>query len=106
MLWIRHKLEELGRLELVYWLCAASVNQHCSICSGFPPGRVERDTVSEAVFETCACGITKHFTGDLCEMNKFNEMMALLCREVPGFGQVVAVDEEFEIFDGGLAGCW
>ena len=79
-------------------LCALSVNQHCSICGGFAPGKIERDTVTSEVFQTCDCGVAKHFAGDLCEMNKFDEMMKLLCVVKPEFGQVVAVDARFEIF--------
>ena len=36
-------------------------------------------------------------------MNKFDDMMGLLCTEVVGFGQVVAIDRNFDIF--GRAWC-
>merc|ERR1712014_167506 len=35
---------------------------------------------------------------DECEMNKFDDMMALLQEKVPCFSQVVAVDRSFQLF--------
>jgi len=34
----------------------------------------------------------------LCELNKFDDMMDLLARKMPGFVQVVAVDRQFDLF--------
>ena len=31
-------------------------------------------------------------------MNKFDDMMSYLCRNVDGFGQVVVIDEQLEVF--------
>jgi hypothetical protein len=96
---LKARLEELGRAKRTYWLCAVSVNQHCSICGGFAPGKPpERDTVSGKVFELCTCTTAKHFSGDPCEMNKFDDMMSYLCGNVEGFGQVVAIDVRLELF--------
>ena len=49
------------------------------------------------VYELCKCRTPKYFSGDPCEMNKFDDMMAYLCKSVPGFGQVVAIDERLEL---------
>jgi len=59
-----------------------------------------RDTVTGEVFEVCSCSHPKIFNDqpDLCEMNKFSDMMLLLKRKVEGFGQIVAVDNRFELF--------
>eukprot|EP00747_Dinoflagellata_sp_TGD_P193770 gnl/TRDRNA2_/TRDRNA2_60387_c0_seq1.p1 gnl/TRDRNA2_/TRDRNA2_60387_c0~~gnl/TRDRNA2_/TRDRNA2_60387_c0_seq1.p1 ORF type:complete len:304 (-),score=45.08 gnl/TRDRNA2_/TRDRNA2_60387_c0_seq1:144-1055(-) len=96
---LKTKLQRAGKMESTYWLCACSVDQHASICGGFAPGRPpETDSVTGHVYPLCDCGCEKHFAGDLCEMNKFDDMMVLLCAHVEGFEQVVAVDKDFDIF--------
>jgi len=86
--------------QIVYWFCPFSVNQHASICEGWAPGAPpERDIVLDEVYPLCDCGTEKHFEGDLCEMNKFSEMMAKLGEDNDDFGHVIAVDESFDIFN-------
>merc|ERR1711912_99861 len=95
-----------------YWICAFCVNQHSGICGGFGPmpligtepyakwDKGRRDTVTGEVFEVCSCSHPKIFNDqpELCEMNKFSDMMLLLQGKVEGFRQVVAVDNRFELF--------
>jgi hypothetical protein len=96
------RFETKNVLSKTYWFCAASVNQHCAICSGFGPGGPESDSVSETVYPLCGCGLEKHFSGDACEMNKFDDMMKALrafhATQDAQLEQVVAVDVNFTIF--------
>ena len=108
----REQLQERGALLLTYWVCAFSVNQHASICAGFGPAPVEctaewhewnsqkRDSVTGAEIQLCGCREPKFFNDEPveCEMNKFDHMMAYLCMRVDGFKQVVAIDENFDLF--------
>lgn len=89
-----------------YWVCAFSVNQHCSICGGNP--QRSRDTVTGLLHPVCACGLAKAWNsteplrrggGSIpCEMNKFNDMMRFLSATDPDFEQIVAVDAAFVLF--------
>jgi len=106
------KARALGVLGMTYWVCAFSVNQHASICGGFgpcpprgTPERAEwearrRDTTTGRKIAVCDCSEPKHFNTDVyeCELNKFNAMMQHLADKVTDFGQVVVVDERFELF--------
>lgn len=108
-------LEELsirGNPYQAYWLCAFCINQHAGICGGFahepPQGTVahakwdssRKDSVTGDVFMCCDCNQPKFFNDspDECELNKFDHMMSLLQKEVPGFCQLVVVDRKFEVF--------
>jgi len=109
---LRLRLKSAGTLQKRYWICSFCINQHSSICSSFgrPPleGTIEhqrwdancRDTVTRQLHPPCQCSEPKilNDTPDLCELNKFDSMMALLSRDVVGFGQVVAVDRNFNLF--------
>lgn len=109
---MRARLAESGCLEIRYWICAFSVNQHSSICGslGQPPPEgtrqrqewelKSRDTITKELFELCPCDEPKYFNdaGPLCELNKFEQMMAHLAEVVPQMRQIVAVDQDFEIF--------
>jgi hypothetical protein len=113
---LREQLAYKETLFQRYWICAFCVNQHASICGGFgsaPPvaspdfqrwDASRRDTVSKLPFQVCSCEEPKHFndSGDECELNKFDDMMGLLHRElnceVPRFRQIAAVDRNFEVF--------
>ncbi|CAE8618650.1 unnamed protein product [Polarella glacialis] len=91
-------LEELrkrlaNKLHNRYWICIFSVNQHAGICAT-PP---EADSHGMPI-QPCTCLLEKHWTGDQCEMNKFDDMMAYTRTVVPGFAQVVAVDIELACF--------
>eukprot|EP00928_Gymnodinium_smaydae_P073103 TRINITY_DN5634_c0_g2_i3.p1 TRINITY_DN5634_c0_g2~~TRINITY_DN5634_c0_g2_i3.p1 ORF type:complete len:453 (+),score=55.84 TRINITY_DN5634_c0_g2_i3:54-1361(+) len=76
-------------LSRTYWICAFAVNQHISTCN----------TVS------CNCGLPKYQGSDdeESEMNKFDDMLALL-KEKRGddFGQVIALGRHLKA----LSRCW
>eukprot|EP00933_Yihiella_yeosuensis_P026186 TRINITY_DN20315_c0_g1_i1.p1 TRINITY_DN20315_c0_g1~~TRINITY_DN20315_c0_g1_i1.p1 ORF type:complete len:441 (+),score=58.57 TRINITY_DN20315_c0_g1_i1:69-1325(+) len=107
-------LDKLGSASSTrVWICAFCVNQHRSICGGFgdPPcdgskdseaySRWEdnrRDTVTGEVFQTCNCNLEKVFSGVSSEMNKFDDMMALLKQIKDDFRHLVAVDADFQLF--------
>ena len=100
-----------GSLQETYWICAFAVNQHTGICGANPAGTV--DPVTGLTHPTCQCSEPKFFNEDppltddgksiQCEMNKFDDMMALLARENPDFAEVVAVDASLDLF--GRAWC-
>jgi len=110
---LRRDLEVAGSLHRTYWICALCVNQHANICGGFahePPledsrahamwERGRRDSVTNEVFPCCDCEEPKAFNDqpDGCELNKFDEMMAVLHHDVPGFCHLVVVDRDFRVF--------
>jgi hypothetical protein len=109
---VRKNAFAMGSLDLTYWMCAISVNQHESICGDFGPcptvGTLEyeewlakaRDSVTQAPFFTCDCCAPKYFNDqpDLCELNKFDDMMRVLAREQASFRHVIAIDEHFNVF--------
>ena len=66
-------LRKRGQLDVRYWICAFSVNQHTGICASPPPS----DSTGYAI-TPCGCSTAKHFSGELSEMNKFDDMMAYL----------------------------
>jgi len=98
-------------LAMTYWVCAFSVNQHCSICARNARGT--RDPVTDELHPECECGSAKYFNetpplrsdgkGIRCQMNKFDDMMAFLSAADEDFAQVVAVDRGFQLF--GRAWC-
>ena len=100
-----------GSLQETYWICAFAVNQHAGICRTNPAGTV--DPVTGLTHPTCQCSEPKFFNEDpplnddgksiQCEMNKFDDMMALLATENPDFAEVVAVDASLDLF--GRAWC-
>ena len=100
-----------GSLQETYWICAFAVNQHAGICGANPAGTVDPGT--GLAHPTCQCSEPKFFNEDpplnddgksiQCEMNKFDDMMALLARENPDFAEVVAVDASLDLF--GRAWC-
>ena len=91
-------IELQGNLEVVYWICAFSVNQHAGICGANPRGDV--DPVTMLPHPVCSCRRPKFFnetpplndSGEsiLCEMNKFDDMMSFLASTDPSFSEVVA----------------
>eukprot|EP00405_Crypthecodinium_cohnii_P024618 CAMPEP_0206487842 /NCGR_PEP_ID=MMETSP0324_2-20121206/41943_1 /ASSEMBLY_ACC=CAM_ASM_000836 /TAXON_ID=2866 /ORGANISM="Crypthecodinium cohnii, Strain Seligo" /LENGTH=209 /DNA_ID=CAMNT_0053966523 /DNA_START=241 /DNA_END=866 /DNA_ORIENTATION=+ len=62
--------------------------------------RSRRDTVSDEAYPACDCATTKYLncTPELCEINKFDDMMAHLSKVVPDLRQLVAVDQKFILF--------
>ncbi|CAE7866159.1 hypothetical protein AK812_SmicGene38019 [Symbiodinium microadriaticum] len=95
-------LRRKGKLEVPYWICAFSVNQHAGICATPPP----TDSTGHAI-TPCSCATAKHFDGDLSEMNKFDDMMAYLRRALRTqtevrLEQVIAMEVDFSL----LARVW
>ena len=92
-------------------MCAFCINQHASICAGFgpepPQGTPEwtawderrHDSVTGEKFVLCNCQVEKVFshTDARCELNKFDDMMTHLALEVFSFGQLIVVDDAFEV---------
>lgn len=95
-----------NKMDTTYWVCAFSINQHCTICGGNPCEA--RDTVTDELYPLCSCAVPKKWneTPPLtcfgnsidCEVNKFDDMMTFLSVSDPKFEQVVAIDEQFDIF--------
>lgn len=108
---LKQQLEEAGQTDVSFWVCAFSVNQHASICGGYGPEPAEgtpewkvwdkkrHDSVSLQRFPLCSCNETKIFSHHdaACELNKFDDMMNYLSRRVDGFGQLIVIDESFEV---------
>ena len=73
--WVRattltHGVTQAGTLHVYYWVCAFSVNQHASICSG--PFTPTIDSLNNPI-EACKCSVTKVCHGSLmdgCRVNK------------------------------------
>ena len=88
--------------SLAYWFDPFCINHHNSICEGIP--RTHRDTITGEIYPGCACGNQKVFQGspefELCEMNKFQEVVTLLHKEVPSFRCIFVVDSVY------LSRCW
>lgn len=112
---LKASLEDSEKIDTTYWVCVFSVNQHASICGGFgpapekshsSPGEFEawdakrRNSVSGDIFPLCPCGRKKYFNNEaaLTELNKFDDLMRFLAREVPNFVHVTVGDENFEVF--------
>eukprot|EP00913_Durusdinium_trenchii_P028675 g26891.t1 len=59
-----------------------------------------RNSVSGDIFPLCPCGRKKYFNNEaaLTELNKFDDLMRFLAREVPNFVHVTVGDENFEVF--------
>ena len=93
-------------LRKSYWICAFAVDQHAGICGDNPNADI--DPVTNTPHPTCACATPKFFNVDPplnehgesihCEMNKFDDMMALLARHDASFAEVVAVDANLKLF--------
>ncbi|CAE7227215.1 unnamed protein product [Symbiodinium natans] len=98
-------LRQQGTAERVYWICAFAVNQHAGICENVG---MDQDSATGEVHPACDCGLPKMLNNTPplsaggqsigCEMNKFDDMMALLAQRDPDFSQVVAVDAGFALF--------
>lgn len=99
-------LRDAGCMELVYWVCAFSVNQHCTICDANPCA--VKDSVSGLLYPLCNCGLRKVWNtteptnseGESieCEVNKFDDMMRSLSASDQRFAQIVAIDSGFSLF--------
>lgn len=109
----KEKLEAAGTLHRTYWICALCVNQHASICGGFgqaPPegtreyegwDRSRRDTATKQLLPSCSCEEPKLLNKtnpQECELNKFDDMMALLSEKFPGWSHLLVVDPNFKLF--------
>lgn len=95
-----------GKLSSTYWVCAFSINQHASVCH-LPGGK---DSVTGEEHPQCSCNAQKHdgsgprnkLDGRVVrsEINKFDSMVDCLADVMRGqFGQVIAVDARFELFN-------
>ena len=99
-------LQVHDRLQDTYWICAFSVNQHAGICGANPDG--DTDPVTKIPHPVCGCKTPIFFNKDpplneqgesiMCEMNKFDDMMALLAKKNPNLTEVVAVDADLNLF--------
>eukprot|EP00930_Biecheleria_cincta_P056275 TRINITY_DN42422_c0_g1_i1.p1 TRINITY_DN42422_c0_g1~~TRINITY_DN42422_c0_g1_i1.p1 ORF type:complete len:724 (-),score=109.31 TRINITY_DN42422_c0_g1_i1:490-2661(-) len=99
-------LDAAGVIDMSYWVCAFSVNQHAGICGDNPCN--SRDSVTGQVHAVCNCGMApcRNDTPPLlpdgrsinCEMNKFDEMMGYLSARDSSFAQIIAVDASFSLF--------
>eukprot|EP00405_Crypthecodinium_cohnii_P050651 CAMPEP_0206599430 /NCGR_PEP_ID=MMETSP0325_2-20121206/45181_1 /ASSEMBLY_ACC=CAM_ASM_000347 /TAXON_ID=2866 /ORGANISM="Crypthecodinium cohnii, Strain Seligo" /LENGTH=643 /DNA_ID=CAMNT_0054110513 /DNA_START=39 /DNA_END=1968 /DNA_ORIENTATION=- len=108
---LQWQLEQSGKACIRYWICAFCVNQHTGICNSLASTSADPhspeslrakanvvDTVTGAPHQPCSCQQPKHSDGDLCEMNKFDDLMELLHQKVPELCQVVAIDRNFDLF--------
>mmetsp|Transcript_50820 Transcript_50820/g.91329 ORF Transcript_50820/g.91329 Transcript_50820/m.91329 type:complete len:353 (+) Transcript_50820:100-1158(+) len=87
----RKLILEKGVGDNTYWLCALSVDQHCTICDS----HFGKDS---ELFPMCSCGREKHWDGPACEVNKFHHVMERLRSISPAFRHIVAVDKDFNVF--------
>ncbi|CAE8677542.1 unnamed protein product [Polarella glacialis] len=95
-----------SKLDQTFWICLFAVNQHASICGRILPQ--ECDPVTGRQPLPCTCGFAKFGSQTpplrhdgqsiLCEVNKFDDMMACIAAAEPGFAQLLAVDKDFTIF--------
>eukprot|EP00929_Paragymnodinium_shiwhaense_P088128 TRINITY_DN48345_c0_g1_i2.p1 TRINITY_DN48345_c0_g1~~TRINITY_DN48345_c0_g1_i2.p1 ORF type:complete len:565 (+),score=53.06 TRINITY_DN48345_c0_g1_i2:29-1696(+) len=95
-----------SRLDLTYWVCAVSVNQHTVTCDKLPP-ECAVDTTGTP-FQVCSCSTPKYMSNTEptradnrsipCEVNKFDDMMAWLASVNPNFGQCIAADTQLNLF--------
>jgi len=109
---ITSELASKGLLDMTFWICAFAINQHSSICSSFGPAPAEgtpehaewsqktRDSVSSMMYPLCNCNQAKIFNNqpDLCELNKFDDVMRFLNQQNSSFSQIIVVDEAFQVF--------
>lgn len=91
-------LEQSGRLNDVYWICALSVNQHVCICHTNP---YDKDPISEMLHPPCSCRLRNIVDPDgRCvesEINKFDDMMWHLAR-TGRCRHLIAVDQDMDLF--------
>ncbi|CAE8584387.1 unnamed protein product [Polarella glacialis] len=95
-----------SKLDQTYWICLFAVNQHASICARILPQECDPVTGKQPL--PCSCDSAKFGSETpplrhdgqsiLCEMNKFDDMMACIAAAEPGFAQLLAVDKDFTIF--------
>eukprot|EP00913_Durusdinium_trenchii_P034360 g32145.t1 len=107
---LRDELAKRGQLDVSYWICAFTVNQHSSICGGFGPApqgddfaawdRKRYDSVTGEAYPLCGCATPKFFNKDwdLTELNKFDPMMECMSLRYSDMRQVIAVDERLDLF--------
>ncbi|OLP90471.1 hypothetical protein AK812_SmicGene27947 [Symbiodinium microadriaticum] len=109
---VQNRLHAAGADDVRYWICAFCVNQHASICNGFGPPPADprmyeewdlkrRDCVTGLPYPLCDCKHPKYLNDaeEMCELNKFDDVIDFLHRTVPEFAQVVSVDIKYEVFE-------
>ncbi|CAE7770911.1 BMY1 [Symbiodinium sp. CCMP2456] len=92
---LRGLLQENGRLNDVYWVCAFSVNQHVSICN---KNESDWDPIFMSLHPTCSCPCDPIRDPDKSEMNKFDDMMRHLA-DNGGCEHLIAVDQSLDLFN-------
>ena len=92
-------LEQSGRLNDVYWICALSVNQHVCICHTNPK---DKDPISGMLHPPCSCRLRNIVDPDgrsvESEINKFDDMMWHLAR-TGRCRHLIAVDQSMDLFN-------
>ena len=92
-------LNDSGRLDDTYWICAFSVNQHICICHNNP---YDRDPFTDELHPVCTCSSVNISDPDgrntESEINKFDDMMYHLATS-GGCRQVIAVDQSLDLFN-------
>ncbi|CAL1166605.1 unnamed protein product [Cladocopium goreaui] len=100
---LRAELYWKKKLDTKYWICCFAVNQHAGICSSTP----RMDPVTQTIPKPCTCSHPKYWSDTAplrngqsvrCEMNKFDDMMSCLSAKNHRFGQLIAVDTDFNLF--------
>lgn len=109
---LQSAIDEKGLASSTYWVCAFSINQHALICNSFGPAPPQDtpefeewntkrvDTVTGQQFPLCHCRERKIFNNEpaLCEVNKFDAMMAYLSQNYTMFSHLVVADGDFKVF--------
>ena len=85
-------LADKGALDSTIWMCIFGVNQHVSICDATFG---DKDTVTGDLATACDCGLPKYSCGELCEMNKFDDMLVIFQQSSPGYYHRVCCGESF-----------
>lgn len=105
MLALKSELYWKNKLDITYWICCFSINQHAGIC-GVVPSNLQ-DPVTGELPEPCPCAHHKYWSDSeplkdgqsvKCEMNKFDDMMNCIYSLNPKCSQVIAVDLDFNLF--------
>ena len=60
-----------------------------------------RDSITGLPYPLCDCKHPKYLNDakEMCELNKFDDVIDFLYRTVPEFAQVVSVDTKYEVFE-------
>ena len=96
---LQEVLNDSGRMDDTYWICAFAVNQHVCICHSNPH---DRDPLTNQLHPVCTCSSVNISDPDgqstESEINKFDDMMYHLAT-LGGCRQVIAVDQSLDLFN-------